>query len=42
MSDIRKEYERWVILAKEDPDLVKELKDIEMMKRKLKMLFIVI
>ena len=28
MSDIRKEYERWVALAKEDPDLVKELKDI--------------
>lgn len=26
--DIKKEYERWVLNAKEDPDLVKELKDI--------------
>ena len=28
MVDIRKEYERWVKNAVEDPDLVKELKDI--------------
>lgn len=28
MVDIRKEYERWVRCATEDPDLVKELKDI--------------
>ncbi len=28
MVDIRKEYERWVKCATEDPDLVKELKDI--------------
>ncbi|MBO4856373.1 MAG: phospho-sugar mutase [Bacilli bacterium] len=35
MSDIRKEYERWVILAKEDPDLVKELKDIENDEKKI-------
>ena len=27
--DIRKEYERWVLLAKEDPDLIKELQDIQ-------------
>ncbi len=28
MVDIKKEYERWVKCATEDPDLVKELKDI--------------
>ena len=35
MVDIRKEYERWVKCALEDPDLVKELKDISNDEKKI-------
>lgn len=35
MVDIRKEYERWVKCATEDPDLVKELKDISNDEKKI-------
>ena len=35
MVDIRKEYERWVKCAIEDPDLVKELKDISNDEKKI-------
>lgn len=35
MVDIRKEYERWVKCASEDPDLVKELKDISNDEKKI-------
>ena len=35
MVDIKKEYERWVKCATEDPDLVKELKDISNDEKKI-------
>ena len=35
MVDIKKEYERWVKCALEDPDLVKELKDISNDEKKI-------